>query len=471
MGAGVSCDLCRCRTHRPRTGTAKARTSLLRAFAHLDRTSHAVLLLQPSRRDIAASTCADHGLGSLPASVNCIGCGVNERGPKGEVKIAGNPNVSTPNPPNEWQPRTPDQPPRNPAFYGPPAHNYQQPPMQGNPPTMPWAQPPPPPQKSTLKWLLLTVAGLLVVAITIGATLLFVRDDEPGSSSIPTTPSDIASSGDTGPVSIPTSDPTCNAFISLNDSLVNLRMQGWGDQRANLGPSTSWTPEQRKMVDTVATATSRAADQMVDLAKQTPHRVVRELYEQFVAYGRAYAGSISAYQPVDNYLASVNVNIGDALLAICTSIENGAAGRTIAVEEAKSPTQVAETVNPADPTRLLTEPIAICSPWVERENSIKSELGAWSELDTNIAASEWTPEHRAIEEAAIPRLQQLGEETASAARESGNPLLEDFGTLSDLYLTAYASAGTTYVPADSWLSSAGLRLINIVTDACRAEGG
>ncbi len=47
---------------------------------------------------------------------------------------------------------------------------------------------------------------------------------------------------------------------------------------------------------------------MVNLAKQTPHRVVRELYEQYIAYGRAYVDSIPTYMPADDVLADVNVS-------------------------------------------------------------------------------------------------------------------------------------------------------------------
>ncbi len=38
-----------------------------------------------------------------------------------------------------------------------------------------------------------------------------------------------------------------------------------------------------------------AADQTVALAKLTPHRVMRELYQQFIAYARAYSDAIATY--------------------------------------------------------------------------------------------------------------------------------------------------------------------------------
>ncbi len=46
----------------------------------------------------------------------------------------------------------------------------------------------------------------------------------------------------------------------------------------------------------------RAADQTVQLVKLTPHRAVRELYEQFIAYARAYIAAIPTYTASDNHL-------------------------------------------------------------------------------------------------------------------------------------------------------------------------
>ena len=43
-----------------------------------------------------------------------------------------------------------------------------------------------------------------------------------------------------------------------------------------------------------------AAAQTVGLVKLTPHRVMRELYQQFIAYARAYAERMPKYTPADN---------------------------------------------------------------------------------------------------------------------------------------------------------------------------
>ena len=59
---------------------------------------------------------------------------------------------------------------------------------------------------------------------------------------------------------------------------------------------------------------------MVALAKLTPHRVMRELYEQYIAYSRAYADSIATYTPPDDNLALVAVTAGNAIGDVCAAI-------------------------------------------------------------------------------------------------------------------------------------------------------
>ncbi len=139
-----------------------------------------------------------------------------------------------------WQ--TPQQPPQ--SGWQPP----QQPPpgwQQG-----PWPQQPgPPPQKgNSVKWLLVAIAVLLVIGVTIGATLLFTRGGG-GTGPTPTTsgaPSDIASANDTGPVAIITDEPTCNAVNDINNSTGRRQKRMVGViSEALSGPRLTGLPDQR----------------------------------------------------------------------------------------------------------------------------------------------------------------------------------------------------------------------------------
>src|ERR1700755_275126 len=109
-----------------------------------------------------------------------------------------------------WQPPQQPGPPSNPGQ----PHGQQPPPgwQQGWP-----QQPGPPPQKgNSLKWLLIAVVVLLVIGISVGATLIFTRGGV-GTTPTPTSvaQSDIASANDNGPVSIITDEPTCNTYASI----------------------------------------------------------------------------------------------------------------------------------------------------------------------------------------------------------------------------------------------------------------
>jgi hypothetical protein len=377
-----------------------------------------------------------------------------------------------------WQPpQQPVPPPNQGQPYGQPFNPLGYNPQPSPPPGWqgPWPQQPgPAPQKgNSLKWLLIAVAVLLVIGISVGATLIFTRDGGSGGQATPTSgaPSDIASAGDTGPVMIITDEPTCKDFVGINNSLGDLQGKGWGADRAALGPVAEWTSDQRVEVNAVATAMRNAAEQAIPLAKQTPHRVVRELYEQFIAYGRAYAESIPNYTPSDDALASANVNASSAIIGICNTITYGSVNRALALAAASSPSQVAPLGDPAQPKPFVTTSGETCKAWVERSSRFNADTAEWENLDSNLPASQWTPERRATEQAVQPLLRDYADQIEAAGRKSGNPALEDFSVAAALYLRAYVTVGDSYTGVDSWLSYTGFRFSNLVESACRYAAG
>jgi hypothetical protein len=377
-----------------------------------------------------------------------------------------------------WQPpQQPVPPPNQGQPYGQPFNPLGYNPQPSPPPGWqgPWPQQPgPAPQKgNSLKWLLITVAVLLVIGISVGATLIFTRNGGSGGETTPTSgaPSDIASAGDTGPASIITDEPTCPSFTNISSGLARVEANGWAAQRATLGPAASWSSEQRNEVQVVATALRNAADQAVPLAKQTPHRLVRELFEQFVAYSRAYADSIPNYSPSDDGLATAHVNAANAVMGICNTITYGSASRSLTLEPSAPSTITSRPSNPSDPQRLIEAPDSTCAAWIQRSKAFTAATSEWEKLDASIPASQWTPERRAIEQAVQPLLINYASEMEAAGRQSGNPVLEDFSTASALYLRAYLTVGDSYTSADGWLSDVAFRISNLVEGACRAVGG
>lgn len=374
-------------------------------------------------------------------------------------------------PPGGWpQAPRPDSGQPGPGYPGAhPQQPYSGPPGQW--PPQPGYPPPVPPQKGNgLKWLLGGLAVLLVIGLAVTTTLLLTRDKTPTATpGTSTAPSDVASANDTGPVSIITVEPTCTAYYSINNAVAAVQSNGWGDERGNLGPAAQWTPEQRTLLDSVTTGLKKTADQLVPLAKQTPHRVVRELYEQIIAYMRAYVASIPTYDVRDNFLATAFVNAELGVTALCNAIGYGSAPRAT-VDQPAAPTSPAPVRDPANPQQFVTASDATCQAWVPRETQLVADADAWSRLDMSIAAANWSPEQRAANEAVFPVMSKYADAIEQAGRSSGNPILEDFAATSAIYFRAFVAIGTNFVPEDGWLYATGARLASVVTAACRAVG-
>lgn len=339
----------------------------------------------------------------------------------------------------------------------------------------PWLHPPgpPPPTGNGLKWLLGAVAVLLVIAIAVGITVIVMsRGGDSGSSASPTgVPNDIASANDTGPVSVITDEPTCDAFVSKNNSLADIQANGWGNQRSVLGTAQEWTSDQRTQVEAVAPATRRAADQIEPLTARTPHRVVRELYQQFIAFGRAYADSVPNYTLPDNGLASANVNASSALVGICNSIAYGSAARSLALEPMGRPVNRTNPDRLKDVHRFITTRDPACTSFQQLSDRFNVDTAAWQRLDSGLAAPQWTAEQRAIQYAALPFLSSWASDMERVGRSSENAVLEDFSATAAIYLRAYVAVGDNYRGSDSWLSFVSVKLNQVILGACRAVAG
>jgi hypothetical protein len=380
-------------------------------------------------------------------------------------------------PPNGGWPQAPrpDSGQPGPGYFGP--HSPQQPyPGPAGPwPPQPGYPPPVPPRKGNgAKWALGGVVVLLVIGLAVTTTLL-LRDDggggntpaTPGSSSAP---SDIASANDTGPVSIVTVEPTCDGWYATNNMVADAQNKGWANDRNSLGTVSQWTPDQRAHVQVAGDAMRRGADQLVSLAKQTPHRVVRELYGQLIAYMRAYLAAVPTYTPKDNNLADATVNVAFAITSLCNAITYGSAPLMTDVDPASEPTAPQPPGDLASPQRFMTTAYAGCQDWLQRQDKYAADTADWSRIPSSTPGSQWTPEERAINEAAFPIISAFADATEKAGRASGNPVLEDFAVAAAVYLRAVVAVGMKYVKADGWFATMGLRLVSFVSNACDAVG-
>ncbi|WP_232004806.1 hypothetical protein [Mycobacterium sp. ACS1612] len=281
--------------------------------------------------------------------------------------------------------------------------------------------------------------------------------------------SDFASANDKGPVGIITEDPTCAAWSKVGGGLTDAEQRvRWPDRDPSV-PAASWSPDQRTTFESVAQAMNGAADQAIALAKATPHRVMRELYEQFIAYARAFAQRIPSYTPRDNDLARVADGVGGVLANVCGAITYGSAqAEAPLVRVADPPSSVSPPSDSAEPRRLLTDDNAICSEWVSLLKKFLDDTASWQAISETIPATQWTSEQRAAYEAVVPVMSQFADDVEALGRRSGNAKIEDFAVLSAQYRRAFVNAIPTYTPADNYLASTATYIALTVDQACKA---
>lgn len=319
------------------------------------------------------------------------------------------------------------------------------------------------------KWILIGLALVAVIAISVAATVLGLRrdSDTAATSSAPHGGTQFASANDTGPANLITEDPTCQAWSKVaTDYTASTKSVGWAERDPKVA-AVDWTAQQRSMYETVSEALSHAVSFAPNLEKQTPHRVMRELYGQFEAAAHAWIDVVPNYNPNHNAVANVYGTAMSALSAICAAIDW------------KSIQPLAPLVNPpAPPTNPLPvsspatgetidESVPICRDWLTSATTFDDHSAAWLAIDANIPASDWTPEQKAVYDAVGPVMTAHADEIEALGRRSGDPIMEDFAVLAAQYLRAYVLAIPTYRSADNYVSDATRFLRSTLLWACR----
>lgn len=366
-------------------------------------------------------------------------------------------------PPPEWQP--PQTGPEDP---------FGRQPQYGFGPTVPpagWGQPLAPPKSNGPNYLLIGLAVLLVVAVSVGATLLITRHSGSRSNGDPLSSLDIASENDSSPVSIITEDPTCAPWKPIASTLSKRQQQGWQNRNFSI-PASSWTPEELSLHRDMAQAMREAADQTVPLAKLTPHRVVRELYEQAIAYWRAYADSIPNYTELDNNLAGVASDASSAIVSICAAIESGAAqARGPLIPKQSGGAEANVITDPAEPAQFLDSGgDKACNGWISASDQFDTDAAPWRDSDPNVPASQWSAEEKSTMSTMANVMERFADQISGLSATSDNPVLRDFAALSAVYWRAFAKALPTYQVSDNSLSSTAAYAHYLIFNACKASG-
>lgn len=374
-------------------------------------------------------------------------------------------------PPPPGGPPPGGQPPVGPPWPGPPGSGPY--PQQPYPVPPQWVQPGPPP-RGTPRWLL-ALAFLAVIAVSVAATVWFTHrgsgNQAAGGISSSVATGEVASAGDTGPVGIITEDPTCDRWQTLEHDVAS-KLAEW-NKRDPAVPGSAWTPQQRQMFESAARVLHAQADQSVPLAKETPHRVMRELYEQQIAYSRAYADALSNYMPADEGLALTTNGLAAALTSICAAITNlSAADRAPSVPPIAPPSVIAPTANPSDPARFLTSSSDACAKIQALTDRQAQELELWYRTDPDIPASQRSSADKILWDMAAKVLRLGADKTEKIGRSySGNAVMEDFLLVAAQYFRAFSNAVPTSTAADAKLYDAAQKAQVSVLMACKALRG
>ncbi|WGI32453.1 hypothetical protein [Mycolicibacterium aubagnense] len=285
--------------------------------------------------------------------------------------------------------------------------------------------------------------------------------------------SDIASANDTGPVSVITEDPSCAPWGPINDTLANsTKNAGWERRDPSISAS-AWTPDMRTVFETSAEAFGKSADQATSLIKITTHRVMRELYQQYVAYMHAFVSKVPNYAPEDFNLVTTGVTLGMTITGICQAITFGsAAARGPLVTPVAPPEKIAPLDDVEKPVQFLTSPDPGCADWNTAVKQLDANpiYTAWKNEDLNIPASDWSPQYKSENDAVEPLLATASDTFERLGRGSANPVIQDFGVLAAQYGRAFIQGMPTYTSADTYLYNVFRRASAGISAACTAAG-
>lgn len=328
-----------------------------------------------------------------------------------------------------------------------------------------------PNDNKNLKWAMGGVAAVAVLATVVAVVLLFGGGDSggrahPDEGSNQEASAGVASVKDTGPVTVITEDTSCAAWTAINNELSNSG-QGLWNERDRSVPASAWTPKQRAQFAAAGQSIRGAAAQAVGLVKLTPHRVMRELYQQFIAYARAYAERIPKYTPADDNLAGAANSASSALGSICAAIIDGpAAARGPLVPPSAPPSDIAPVGNPANPQPFLTSENAVCSEWKSALDQFGKQTAAWQQLDPNVPAIYWNREQKAVNYAVAPVMNSYANKLEQLGRQSDNAIWQDLANLSAQYRRAFVVSLPTYTPTDNHLANAANFVSTTILGAC-----
>jgi hypothetical protein len=132
--------------------------------------------------------------------------------------------------------------------------------------------------------------------------------------------------------------------------------------------------------------------------------------------------------------------------------------------------------NPTDSSRkneisttvLLNDRNSVCGEWDSLVSKFSEDTKAWRAIDKNVAAKDWTPEQKRLNDEVAPVMLASADEMERLGRGSGNPTLEDIAILAAQYRRGFVTTLPTYTSADSYLELTTTNLVRLINWACKA---
>ena len=276
----------------------------------------------------------------------------------------------------------------------------------------------------------------------------------------------MASADDTGPLTILTDEPVCTDYQNTLADVSTAQRQGWADRNPDI-PATQWTTTQHTMYEQMADALNTAADHYTLLAHRTPHRIIAELLAISIGSTRAYTNALPHYTATDNKLIRPSNNADHVLTNLCNTITTGSATNRAPLAPPMADPAIRPTpIDPDHPRTLMAKPDPICTNLHAVIDQYHTPLADWRAIETDIPATDWTPQQRDLNNTAAPLLHDQARQYLQLAGHTPDPLIADLLTLAGLYQHLYARTLGTYTPDDRHLYATAVYAIRTVANAC-----
>ncbi|ORV83455.1 hypothetical protein AWC12_26255 [Mycolicibacterium iranicum] len=228
-------------------------------------------------------------------------------------------------------------------------------------------------------------------------------------------------------------------------------------------PGDRWNSEQRRIFQGAGDSMSKAVNAFEQIRPNARSLLLQELISQAVIYFRAYVDSLPTYTAEDRYSANAAVNFANAVTYLCSAVS------LVQKIEFQGAVRVSSIAPPAIQVNAIPESPEPCADFMALLDLQNTVLRGWSETDSARPATQWTPQEKALNNAARAVLLKDSEQFRRLADKYSGSVFADLVFTQAAYMRAYADAIPTYVPDDNWLWKVSTGLGGGLGAACKAS--